>query len=154
MEPTYNGEAPVPSPYQVESPMIPSLTSPDSSPLDLSPRPPLDHEQYGSRQPMLSMGKQPVKVVYKPVVKLVKVPVEVVKEIPVPVEHIRHVHVPIAKPVEVLKHVEVVQEKVNKIIRDQPYEVPIIKKIAAPVPVHQQPIEHSYGARLHGYKSS
>ncbi|XP_075585674.1 uncharacterized protein LOC124494865 [Dermatophagoides farinae] len=74
MEPTYNGEAPVPSPYQVESPMIPSLTSPDSSPLDLSPRPPLDHEQYGSRQPMLSMGKQPVKVVYKPVVKLVKIP--------------------------------------------------------------------------------
>nr|XP_046914091.1 extensin-like [Dermatophagoides farinae] len=105
MEPTYNGEAPVPSPYQVESPMIPSLTSPDSSPLDLSPRPPLDHEQYGSRQPMLSMGKQPVKVVYKPVVKLVKVPVEV----PVKVRQPYPVKVPV--PVQIPFPVKVIQRE-------------------------------------------
>ncbi|OTF78413.1 hypothetical protein BLA29_000530, partial [Euroglyphus maynei] len=75
LESAYNGEPAFPHPFHDDqSPMLPSLTSHDSGPLDLPPRPP--HEQYGFRQsmPPLAKPQQQVRVVYKPVVKLVKVP--------------------------------------------------------------------------------
>lgn len=52
-------------------------------------------------------------------------------------------------PVEVVKHVDVVKERLNHVVVDRPYEVPLVKKYAAPVAVAHAPVAVAHAPVVH-----